>query len=251
MEILDCKKAKEKAEPCLHEKIVNLIINNNIKKNSVLDIAAGEGHLSAILNNKGFKVICNDIDKESFKYKEELKFFNCDLNKLSEKEIEKIIDSNNGEKFDYVLAIEIIEHLENPYKLIRDCYKLLKDNGTLIVSTPNITEIRSRMMFLLMGRFLSFFPADKKTSGHINPIPLWELEGILVDNGFKIKNRYTHIHSFFGNFSIFSLIYFFSLIISPIMRCVGFSNKAKDGHVIIIEANKKAGNNNKIGINMK
>jgi len=236
IKILDYKKAKEKAEPGLHKKIIEMIRNKN--KGSVLDIAAGEGHLSALLNNLGFKVICNDIDKQSFKFKNNLKFFNYDLNKITEKEINAIICYNNGEKFDYILAVEIIEHIENPYKLIRDCYTLLKDKGTLILSTPNITETRSRLMFLLTGRFLSFFPQDKNISGHINPLPFWELKDILESNGFKIKNINTHSHTFFTKSIFLNIIFLFSIIISPFMRCIGFSNKGKKGHVIIIEATK-------------
>lgn len=240
--ILDHEKAKEKAEPGLHKKVVELIKNKS--KGSVLDIASGEGHLAAMLNNEGFSVICNDIDKDNFKFKNELMFFNYDLNKLTEEEIEAIINLNNKEKFDYVFAIEVIEHIENPYKLIRDCYKMLKDDGILIVSTPNITEIRSRMIFLLTGRFISFHPKDKELSGHINPIPIWELKDILENNNFKIEGIDTHIYSFFGKFSslksIFKyLIFLFSIILSPIMRCVGFSDKARGGHVIIIKAVKQ------------
>lgn len=41
------------------------------------------------------------------------------------------------EKFDTVVAGEILEHLENPIKFLQDCYKLLNKNGLLIISTPN------------------------------------------------------------------------------------------------------------------
>jgi SAM-dependent methyltransferase len=41
-----------------------------------------------------------------------------------------------SEHFDTVIAGEIIEHLNNPVFLINECYRVLKKNGTLILSTP-------------------------------------------------------------------------------------------------------------------
>lgn len=41
------------------------------------------------------------------------------------------------ESFDTVIAGEIIEHLEKPVRFLRGCYRLLRPNGRLILSTPN------------------------------------------------------------------------------------------------------------------
>jgi SAM-dependent methyltransferase len=42
-----------------------------------------------------------------------------------------------GQKFDTIIAGEIIEHLENPGLFLRNMRKHLKDDGVIIVSTPN------------------------------------------------------------------------------------------------------------------
>ncbi|CAN2040297.1 Methyltransferase type 11 domain-containing protein [Candidatus Magnetomoraceae bacterium gMMP-15] len=39
--------------------------------------------------------------------------------------------------FDTIIAGEFIEHLENPIQFLRDCYNILKPDGSLILSTPN------------------------------------------------------------------------------------------------------------------
>lgn len=44
-------------------------------------------------------------------------------------------------KYDTVIAAEIIEHLENPLQFLRNCRKLLKKGGFIIVSTPNATSL--------------------------------------------------------------------------------------------------------------
>ena len=45
-----------------------------------------------------------------------------------------------------------LEHLEDPTKLLCDCKRVLKPNGRLFISLPNIANITIRTM-LLMGRF--------------------------------------------------------------------------------------------------
>jgi len=43
--------------------------------------------------------------------------------------------TNNS--FDFVLMMEVIEHLENPLKALKEAFRVLKSNGVLIVSFPN------------------------------------------------------------------------------------------------------------------
>jgi len=39
--------------------------------------------------------------------------------------------------FDCITTLEMLEHLENPVKFLRDCDKILKRGGLLIISTPS------------------------------------------------------------------------------------------------------------------
>lgn len=40
-------------------------------------------------------------------------------------------------KFRKVVCIEVIEHVDSPIGLIKECHRVLRKNGTLILSTPN------------------------------------------------------------------------------------------------------------------
>lgn len=235
----------EMAEPGLHKQIVEMLVHNkhfmvpfpsDTQTSTVLDIAAGQGALSKRLHHLGFSVTASDINKENFKLYSGVEFIYLDLNK--ELELNR--------KFDSVLAIEIIEHLENPYKLVRDCHNLLNDNGMLIISTPNITNYKSRLSFLLFGRFNSFFPSDRVTSGHINPVPIWELNDILEHNGFEVETVCaTKFHlNVKPKHSIKSLIlktiYTFGMVSLPFIQNWGFSEckHTNKGNVIIFKARK-------------
>ena len=43
----------------------------------------------------------------------------------------------NDDTFDYVLMMEVIEHLEDPLKVLKEVERVLKPNGELIISFPN------------------------------------------------------------------------------------------------------------------
>src|SRR3990172_8280965 len=38
--------------------------------------------------------------------------------------------------FDTVIMADVIEHVDNPSQTLRECYRVLKDGGRLIISTP-------------------------------------------------------------------------------------------------------------------
>lgn len=77
-----------------------------------------------------------------------------------------INDLMRERRFDTILCGELIEHLENPYQLLRDLRPLLTDQGRLLVSTPNplafpvaIAEIfRLRRYFYTQQHLYYFLP---------------------------------------------------------------------------------------------
>jgi ubiquinone/menaquinone biosynthesis C-methylase UbiE len=58
--------------------------------------------------------------------------------------------------FDYVVCTEGLEHLEHPALLLREFARVLRPLGTLLVTTPNVVSLRSRLKFMLFGYFDGF-----------------------------------------------------------------------------------------------
>lgn len=58
-------------------------------------------------------------------------------------ELSKLMPSENH-KLDLIVALEVFEHVPSPKDAVYECLKVLKDNGTLIFSTPWITPIHDR-----------------------------------------------------------------------------------------------------------
>ncbi len=166
------QRPKPDTAPGTHEVMLRLL--DSEPGGRILDMGSGEGALSLALKERGFEVWALDI-APIFKAPD-IPWKQWDLNS-------KTLPFEEG-SFDYVASVEVIEHLENPHHLIRQARKLLKGDGKLILTTPNIANVQSRIRFALTGRFSFFEPG---VEAHVNPIPFWELERILSENGFVIE----------------------------------------------------------------
>jgi SAM-dependent methyltransferase len=143
----------------------------------VLDAAAGSGAMSLRLHDLGYKVTAADIVPEGFRPRDLIPFIRVNLNENFSRQI--------SETFDAVVALEIIEHLENPRKFLRECFKLLKPGGTLILSTPNTDSPVSKALFIRFGTFQWFSDEDYRVLGHITPISQWYLSKCIAELGFQ------------------------------------------------------------------
>jgi 2-polyprenyl-3-methyl-5-hydroxy-6-metoxy-1,4-benzoquinol methylase len=102
------------------------------------------------------------------------------------------------DSFDAVISTEGIEHLENHFAFFREYRRVLRPKGFLIVTTPNITALRSRVRFFGSG----FFGRDARPLNessrhplhHISLATFPELRYELRVSGFQlIEVRHTHI----------------------------------------------------------
>lgn len=92
--------------------------------------------------------------------------------------------------FDLVTCTEVIEHLEHYRQTLREMHRVLKPAGRLVVTTPNILNLKSRIRFLIFGFYNLFGPLHTlesnlhDTGGHINPVSSFYLTHSLLDAGF-------------------------------------------------------------------
>ncbi len=87
-------------------------------------------------------------------------------------------------------AVEVLEHLQHPWTMVEDVFKILRPGGHFILSTPNITSFVSRSKFLTGGEFYLFDKLQNSANrhGHITPLPWYIIEYIFRTVGFdKVK----------------------------------------------------------------
>ncbi|MBI5774664.1 MAG: class I SAM-dependent methyltransferase [Verrucomicrobia bacterium] len=147
-----------------------------------LDIGAGRGELIAKF-------------KERFQTEAAACDYTDELMKLPGQRVD-IADLNTqplpypDASFDLVTATEVIEHLEDFRRVVREVRRVLKPGGVCILSTPNILNLNSRLRFLSFGFWNLFGPLPVKhsrlysTGGHINPCSWFYIAHALLDAGF-------------------------------------------------------------------
>jgi methionine biosynthesis protein MetW len=88
-------------------------------------------------------------------------------------------------KFDVILATSVIEHLKYPAQFLQTCQKLIKPQGILIVTTPNIAHWSMRLS-LLKGNFTyTEYGILDNTHLHLFTIPTFKK--IFQENNYEIK----------------------------------------------------------------
>ena len=110
-----------------------------LKNKIIIDIPAGSGHSSNILNTLGVKVEPFDLFPDFFKVKG-LECTQADLSRHL-----PIKDHYS----DYVLCQEGIEHIPDQLFIFREFNRILKKNGTLFLTSPNKSQLRSKISYLL------------------------------------------------------------------------------------------------------
>ncbi len=99
----------------------------------VLDVATGSGYGAALLARSARRVWAMDIDREALEFargawkRENLDFFQADATRLP-------LPSGS---VDLAVAVEVLEHLEDPEELVRELARVCAPAGVAVISTPN------------------------------------------------------------------------------------------------------------------
>jgi SAM-dependent methyltransferase len=107
----------------------------------VLDLGCAAGYLSEILLGRGFSVA--SIDWPGTPHPASIEFSGADL--------DQGIGPVEG-PFDYIICGDVLEHLRDPLRILKECREHLAPGGVLLVSLPNSGHWYFRWN-VLMGRF--------------------------------------------------------------------------------------------------
>lgn len=96
-----------------------------------------------------------------------------------------------NESYDITVAGDVIEHIYNTHILMPEVSRVLKPNGKLIITAPNVCQWRYRLAFML-GRIPSHAADGNKTHprrGHIRDFNYAEMRRLLSRHGFRIAEE--------------------------------------------------------------
>lgn len=109
--------------------------------------------------------------------------------KVYEQPIEKALPSFDKDYFDVILVISVLEHIEDPLFVLKECKRILKQGGLLMINVPTWLG----KYFLEKSAFVLKFSPAAEMDDHKMYYDKRDLWPILVKSGFKpssIKLRY-------------------------------------------------------------
>jgi 2-polyprenyl-3-methyl-5-hydroxy-6-metoxy-1,4-benzoquinol methylase len=118
------------------------------RDNDILDVGCGEGLLAEKLARRGNRVVGIDALAKPRCAAAMSHYVRADL----DQGLGAALPALGGRRFDLVLLQDVLEHLRAPGRLLRQCAALLKPNGRVVVSLPNVANVTVRLA-LLCGRF--------------------------------------------------------------------------------------------------
>jgi len=190
------------------------VIPKSPRRLMVLDVGIGYGHLSILVKKLfDYEVFGIDIRRpEVYHWKkrfdgEGIKFELCNL-------IKDPIPFQD-EYFDIVLFCEVLEHLSvrSLQIALKKINRVLKKDGVLILTTPNLAGLGSRLRLL---RGSSPIPIDDFKFGHIRTYTATECISILQKSGFSIQN--IHFKNVYTTSSLLHKLLFFLYKLIPALR---------------------------------
>ena len=144
-------------------------IYNIIKKvvrNKVADIGFGTGFGTHLLNVNAKEVYGYEIDENAIQFAKDVFPFR-DLHF----EYGDIVKGINGQEFNYIVMIDVIEHIKNEKTALDNVKKIMAEDGSFILSTPN-----------RLSRY-------RKGENHVKEYAPKELEGILKRHFVSVSLR--------------------------------------------------------------
>jgi len=176
-----------KTDTNLHEQLAGLVTQivapggEQHSKPQVIDLGCGAGAMAQRLVDLGYLVVAADCDRKSFAA-DGPTFVELDLE--DQAAMDRFIE-RYAHTARLILAVEVIEHLRDPWRFVANCRRLCGPESHLIVTLPNVGSWWSRLWYLLKGEPWGFGQESWDDPGHINPITATEMEGILRCCGFR------------------------------------------------------------------
>ena len=150
------------------------IINNLVPTDKIIcDLGCGKGAISNSVKAK--KIITIDIDPAN----------EPDI-------VHNFVDGIplDDESVDICIAGEILEHVYHSKLFLKDIRRVLKPNGKLILSTPNICSLKYRFAFMFgilpsnAARADMFY--EDGMPGHVRDYTFYEVKNLMAKCGLKV-----------------------------------------------------------------
>jgi SAM-dependent methyltransferase len=172
------------SDPRIHTLVREVIRRHAIEPGTVVDVGCGTGSLARSLDGIFRRYVgCDLVAYEGFPVEPWATFVEVDLDQPPYP-----IADRSG---DVVVAVETIEHLENPRRFVRELVRIATPQGLVIITTPNQLSVLSKLTLLFKNQFNAF--QDGCYPAHLSALLEGDLIRIARESGLtEIRIRYTN-----------------------------------------------------------
>lgn len=158
-------------------------------KGDVLEIGSGIGNISSFILQSAGSVTLSDIDggycnilKNKFSGQKNLvSVLSIDLvDQKFDSKFQHLFDS-----FDSIIALNVVEHIENDDLAIKNCKKLLRQNGNLIILVPAFTQL---------------YNSFDESLGHYRRYTIKQMNSLIGNHLQPVHSQYFNFAGIFGWF---------------------------------------------------
>jgi SAM-dependent methyltransferase len=177
----------------------------------ILDLSCGGGDTAEMLARLGYHVVATDFSPPPK--------MSAGIERVGGVDLNAFLPFRTA-SFDAIDLIEVIEHIENQPQLIREIARVLKPSGVVLISTPNILNVMSRVRFLFTG-FLrgrvrpAHYSSKPGQAPNIYLLHFYELYYLLFHYGFavtELRKTRVKVAARFFTFLFWPLMWAFSFV---------------------------------------
>lgn len=194
------------------ENSISIMINMMKPKSKVLEFGPANGRMTRYLSEKmECKVDIIEIDEkaglEASKYSNR-SFIGPVLGDI---ENFKWLEELKTDRYDYIIFADVLEHLHIPLEVLKRCNGILKDDGSVIMSVPNIAH--NSVIIDLTNDEFKYSDIGLLDNTHISFFAYKSLKRMIHEAGYRamnekavyskvgeneIKNNYTSVNKDFA-----------------------------------------------------
>lgn len=159
----------------------------------VLEVGAGNGATLTYLKSKGMasEIVGIDIPESKRGVTNDL------IDDFIYGNIEELDLESYKNYFDCIILADVLEHLVHPDKVLIKIKKLLKKEGVILVSMPNVRHYKTFLKIFIKGDF-SYEESGLFDYTHLRFFCKKNIEDLIISNGFQLEKTLSSIKIYDG-----------------------------------------------------
>lgn len=152
------------------------------KKKDVLEVGCNTGYFTKLLVERGCRVVGVELDPRAAEKARDI------ASKVIVGDIEddQTLNQING-KFDVILFMHILEHIIDPWRVLAEIKKYLKQEGKSIIAIPNVACWSVRRALLFKGKF-EYVDTGIFDRTHLRFFTFETIQELIRQSGYQILN---------------------------------------------------------------